>query len=140
MFLYVVSLEQNRALVGVSESPAAALNELPTQSAWVARYPVRELLAIQSVSPPYVDAVDKAVVSLVREHCNADYARGTVGAYTEVELPTIAKAHLQHLLLDDCEPILGTGWDHVHEIVEDVLHTSSDEALSDLEPYSEDSS
>jgi hypothetical protein len=140
MFLYVVSLEQNRALVGVSESPAAALKELPTQSAWVARYPIRELLAIQSVNQPYTDAVNKTVVSLVRENCNADYARGTVGEYTAVELPPAAKSHLQHILLTDCEPIETPEWDHVHEIVEEVLESSSDEQISDLECYSEDSS
>ena len=102
MFLYIVSLDNNKAIVGVADSPATEVKMLPSMSDWVVKYPARELLAIQSVAPPYESAVNRAVVNLVREQCDIEYARGTMGAYTAVELPAKTQTHLRQLLLNDC--------------------------------------
>ena len=129
MFLFVAALEQNKAIVGVAESPATELALMSLD--WVKKYPVRELLAMRGVQPPFDVAVDRAVVELAVQHANVHYARGTIGTYTETILSPETHTRLLNLVKADPQTDSDDRWSEVVEVTHGT--SSDDEFMYDSE-------
>lgn len=78
MFLYVARLEGFNFFVGVLKSPMSEIRNVKHK--WIDMHPYIEIVSMRSVSPPYTDAVNNEVETMISMY-GINCVRGALGQY-----------------------------------------------------------